>query len=247
MVADGGIFQEREVEVTRSDHVGGIGEVAGAVAEAAFLQWAGTGGGEGGGFRVGVEGGAVPRDGLAKLLAQGMGDLTNMSYLFERGCNESGETFPGGLPDQAQAGRVSDGAGEGQVVLRKSGGDGLEVVIEREVMGDDGFAAGSDQQMGGFVLFQEYWHAVDEPDESVVIGLPVKDLTGTQCSGEVEAADGDGCRGEGRGGGVGRRGRHRRLPDEITQVFEFHGQIDITDHDIFRGVEDGGGEIEDGL
>ena len=99
VIADGWIVQEREVERAGSDHVGGIGEVAGAISEAAFLKEAGTGGGEGGWFRVSVQGGAVPRNGLAKLLAQGVGDLTNMGDLFERGRDESGEAFPSGLPD----------------------------------------------------------------------------------------------------------------------------------------------------
>ncbi len=114
-------------------------------------------------------------------------------------------------------------------------------------MGDGGFGARSDQQMSGFYLFQKDGCAVDEPDEAVVKAAPVKNLTGVERGGEVEAPDGDGHGGESRGGGWVRGGRHGRLPDEITQVFQFHGQIDITDHDVFRGVEDGGGKIEDGL
>ncbi len=35
--------------------------------------------------------------------------------------------------------------------------------------------------------------------------------------------------------------------DEVAEVFEFDGEVDAVDDDVFGDVEDGGGEVEDGL
>lgn len=41
--------------------------------------------------------------------------------------------------------------------------------------------------------------------------------------------------------------KDERLPDEVTEVFQFHGEVHVIDHHGIRDFKHDGGEVEDGL
>ncbi len=132
---------------------------------------------------------------MAESFAQGEGDLANVGDLFERGRDEGREAFPLRLAQDADAGGEFEGALEMLVVRGKRAMHRREVMVEREVAGDEGGVAFVDEDRFRSGLFEADGVSPMRPEKVGAVAMPVEDLSAVEGGVEVEVGDGK------RGGG----------------------------------------------